>query len=215
MFPKHYDITTEGGDYYEICNRGIYVEGDVYLTPTNIQLLWDTLVEKATPANKIITFEELDPNNGLPILPNSDPDWTQFKNKELPNIIIKKGTPYQLSLNLQAGYLLLLSRGTSGKIYSFYPSLVYGTQQRVSSRMYIPQDNSLATQNGVYLTYMDEGKEELLAILTKQSLNLSWFSPKLSEVIHQLTRKSFIELFKNLEESLILPEIFHLTFDVY
>ncbi len=178
---------------------------------TSVQTLWDQLVKEAVPANQEIKLQELDPSNGLPISDHLD-FFVDFESET-----IKKDCPYRLSFHPnQSGYLLLLSKGTTGTIRSVIPSIGFGLSDKipaVNQTIYIPQNNTLAKDSKRNFTFQGVGQEKFLAIITKQPLNLSWSSFNFEEKVPTLKDNHGIELGEKLKQQ---PnrQIFYKTFQV-
>ncbi|MGD2154073.1 MAG: TIR domain-containing protein [Gemmatimonadales bacterium] len=72
------------------------------------------------------------------------------------------------------GYLLLLDEGPSGKIYCLCPSWFAPDTHLKAGRSYLPQEGS---QYDSFAVTGSPGREQLLAIITDESLDLDWMTP--------------------------------------
>jgi hypothetical protein len=161
--------------------------------------IWSRLVNQAWPGSQEIEMRKvMDPRA---------PDTS-----DLPKI--DKGKEYQCSLKFKMpGHLLLLGKD-SREVYCLCPSPGFApdTQLSDTGSMVLPQPGSRLAANGDYLSFSNLGTEAFLAVVTPESLGLSWAKSGGEDDYFTLTADSLVELYKTIDEQ--DSHLFYRAFEV-
>ena len=153
-----------------------------FVPPTDINRAWQDLRDKAEPTDKI---------------------WSENVKRDLvpPLKEIRLGSRIRLAMELdrQEGYLIVLDKGTSGKVYCLCPSSGFAPNPKFKQGVtfYLPQE-------GARLPYFSvagsEGQEEVLAIITDTPLDLEWLRVDSKTYALELTLEHLIQLLVQLNQ---------------
>ena len=128
------------------------------LTPDQ---LWEQLKDKATPTEKMgPVLVQRGPTLDMWTTPSQYPQYVPLESQ------------IRFEVNLESGgYLLLLEKGTSGKLWCLCPSFLAPQPHLPAGVATLPQEKSrqkLLTISGM------AGKEEIVALIAKESPPLNW-----------------------------------------
>lgn len=155
------------------------------IIPLTCEQLWQELWRQAKPTNKmqpILLNDKLQPVSLNPKL-LSDLEMGEAEIDETAPISIPLNSKIRLDINLeQAGYLLLLEKGTSGKLWCLCPSGFAPEWRHSGGRITLP----LASSRHRYFKLTGStGGEEIVAVITRNLPELDWL-PKPGEPLLQL-----------------------------
>ncbi|MBW4496188.1 MAG: DUF4384 domain-containing protein [Oscillatoria princeps RMCB-10] len=123
--------------------------------------LWEQLKDKATPTEKM-----------GPVLVQRGPTLDMWTTPSQYPQYVPLGSQIRFEVNLESGgYLLLLEKGTSGKLWCLCPSFLAPQPHQPAGVATLPQEKSrqkLLTISGM------AGKEEIVALIAKESPPLDW-----------------------------------------
>ncbi|NEO31713.1 MAG: DUF4384 domain-containing protein [Symploca sp. SIO3C6] len=151
--------------------------------------LWQQLWEQANPTNKIqpVLFPK-----PLPTLEMGEAEMSQEESLSFP-----LNSKIRLEVNLEsAGYLLLLEKGTSGKMWCLCPSGFAPQPQHSEGLVILPQYNS---RHRYFKLTGSPGEEEIVAVITKDMPGLDWL-PKPDEKLLQLREEHLMGLLDYLSD---------------
>ncbi|NEO98650.1 MAG: DUF4384 domain-containing protein [Symploca sp. SIO2E9] len=151
--------------------------------------LWQQLWEQANPTDKIqpVLFPK-----SLPTLEMGEAEMSQEESLSFP-----LNSKIRLEVNLEsAGYLLLLEKGTSGKIYCLCPSGFAPEPQHSGGLFILPQHN---TRHKSFKLTGSPGEEEIVAVIAKDVPGLDWL-PKPGEKLLQLREEHLMGLLDYLSD---------------
>ncbi|MEQ9357948.1 DUF4384 domain-containing protein [Coleofasciculus chthonoplastes] len=155
------------------------------IIPLTCEELWRELWGQAKPTNKmqpILLNDKLQP---VSLNPKrlSDLEMGEAEIDETAPISIPLNSKIRLDINLeQAGYLLLLEKGTSGKLWCLCPSGFAPEWRHSGGRITLP----LASSRHRYFKLTGStGWEEIVAVITRNLPELDWL-PKPGEPLLQL-----------------------------
>lgn len=155
------------------------------IIPLTCNQLWQELWGQAEPTNKmqpILLNDKLQPVLLNPKLPLGL-EMGEAEIDETAPISIPLKSKIRLDINLeQAGYLLLLEKGTSGKLWCLCPSGFAPEWRHSGGRITLP----LASSRHRYFKLTGStGWEEIVAVITRNLPELDWL-PKPGEPLLQL-----------------------------
>jgi hypothetical protein len=145
-----------------------------HLIPLNSEQLWQQLWETATPTNKM-----------KPVLlkPVSDLEMGEAEMAQEDSPCFRLNSRIRFEVNLDTpGYLLLLEKGTSGKMWCLCPSGFAPQARHRGGRVILPQAGS--GHSSFKLTGLP-GQEEIVAVVARDVPKLDWL-PKPGEKLLQL-----------------------------
>ncbi len=110
---------------------------------------------------------------------------------------VQVGSFIRFEVNLETpGYLLLLQKDTSGQLWCFCPSCFAPQPHLNTGKTTLPQEGSPITS---FPIEGEPGKEEIIAVLTKEVPALDWLRQENDEVL-KLEASHLIELLKYVTE---------------
>lgn len=141
--------------------------------------LWQQLWEKAIPTDKM-----------RPVLLNPQPVLTlgikETKLVETKPLSFPLGSKIRFEVNLDgAGHLLLLEKGTSGKMWCLCPSSFAPEQHPCAGWVTLPQ---VSSRHKYFKLTGLPGQEEIVGVITKEVPRLDWL-PKPGEPLLQLQER--------------------------
>lgn len=145
-----------------------------HLIPLTCDQLWQQLWETATPTDKL-----------KPVLLKSLPnlEMGEAEMTEEDSFSFRLNSKIRLEVNLDsAGYLLLLEKGTSGKMWCLCPSGFAPEPKHSGGWVRLPQASS---RHKYFKLTGSPGQEEIVAVITKDVPRLDWL-PKPGEPLLQL-----------------------------
>ncbi|MHC5861313.1 DUF4384 domain-containing protein [Nostoc sp.] len=172
-----------GLDWQDIAAFGEEAEPQE-LTP--LDNLWQQLQLLSSPTEQM----------GLVLVKEETLGW----GKNLPSRYEKSvqvGSFIRFEINLETpGYLLLLQKDTSGQLSCFCPSCFAPQPHLNTGKTTLPQEGSPMT---AFPVEGEPGKEEIIAVLTKEVPALDWLRQENDEVL-SLEASHLIELLKYVTE---------------
>ncbi|MEH1867832.1 MAG: DUF4384 domain-containing protein [Nostoc sp.] len=154
------------------------------LTP--LDKLWQQLQLLSSPTEQM----------GLVLVKEETLGW----GKNLPSRYEKSvqvGSFIRFEVNLETpGYLVLLQKDTSGQLWCFCPSCFAPQPHLNTGKTTLPQEGSPITS---FPIEGEPGKEEIIAVLTKEVPALDWLRQENDEVL-KLEASHLIELLKYVTE---------------
>ncbi|MBW4544733.1 MAG: DUF4384 domain-containing protein [Symplocastrum torsivum CPER-KK1] len=145
-----------------------------HLIPLTCDQLWQQLWETATPTDKLKPVL-LEPVSGL--------DMGEAEMTEEDSFSFRLNSRIRFEVNLDsAGYLLLLEKGTSGKMWCLCPSGFAPELKHLGGWVSLPQASS---RHKYFKLTGSAGQEEIVAVITKDVPRLDWL-PKPGERLLQL-----------------------------
>jgi hypothetical protein len=145
-----------------------------HLIPLTCDQLWQELWETATPTDKLKPVL-------LESLPNLDMGKAEMTEEDSFSFRLDSEIRFEVNLD-SAGYLLLLEKGTSGKMWCLCPSGFAPQARHPGGRVRLPQAGS---RHKYFKLTGSPGQEEIVAVLTKDVPRLDWL-PKPGEPLLQL-----------------------------
>jgi hypothetical protein len=145
-----------------------------HLIPLSCDQLWQQLWETATPTDKMkpVLLKSLSPL-----------DMGEAEMTEGDSFSFRLNSRIRFEVNLDsAGYLLLLEKGTSGKMWCLCPSGFAPEPKHSGGWVSLPQASS---RHKYFELKGSPGEEEIVAVLTKDVPRLDWL-PKPGERLLQL-----------------------------
>ena len=145
-----------------------------HLIPLTCDQLWQQLWKTATPTDKLkpVLLESL-----------SNLEMGEAEMTEEDSFSFRLNSRIRLEVNLDsAGYLLLLEKGTSGKMWCLCPSGFAPQAKHSGGWVSLPQASS---RHKYFKLTGSSGQEEMVAVITKDVPRLDWL-PKPSEPLLQL-----------------------------
>jgi len=145
-----------------------------HLIPLTCDQLWQQLWETATPTDKLkpVLLESL-----------SNLEMGEAEMTEEDSFSFRLDSEIRFEVNLDsAGYLLLLEKGTSGKMWCLCPSGFAPQARHSGGWVTLPQASS---RHKYFKLTGSPGQEEIVAVLTKDVPRLDWL-PKPGEPLLQL-----------------------------
>jgi len=145
-----------------------------HLIPLTCDQLWQQLWETATPTDKLkpVLLESL-----------SNLEMGEAEMREEDSFSFRLNSRIRLEVNLDsAGYLLLLEKGTSGKMWCLCPSGFAPEPRHPGGWVSLPQASS---RHKYFKLTGSPGQEEMVAVITKEVPRLDWL-PKPGEPLLQL-----------------------------
>jgi hypothetical protein len=145
-----------------------------HLIPLTCDQLWQQLWETATPTDKLkpVLLESL-----------SNLEMGEAEMTEEDSFSFRLNSRIRLEVNLDsAGYLLLLEKGTSGKMWCLCPSGFAPQAKHLGGWVSLPQASS---RHRYFKLTGTPGQEEIVAVITKDVPRLDWL-PKPGEPLLQL-----------------------------
>jgi len=145
-----------------------------HLIPLTCDQLWQQLWETATPTDKLkpVLLESLS---------NLDMGKAEMADDELFSFPLNSKIRFEVNLD-GAGYLLLLEKGTSGKMWCLCPSGFAPELRHSGGRVRLPQAGS---RHKYFELGGSPGEEEIVAVIAKDVPRLDWL-PKPGERLLQL-----------------------------
>jgi hypothetical protein len=134
-----------------------------HLIPLTCDQLWQQLWETATPTDKLkpVLLESV---SGL--------DMGKAEMAEVDSLCFPLNSKIRFEVNLDsAGYLLLLEKGTSGKMWCLCPSGFAPELRHSGGRVRLPQAGS---RHKYFELGGSPGEEEIVAVVTKDVPRLDW-----------------------------------------
>ena len=154
------------------------------LTP--LDNLWQQLQSLGAPTEQM----------GLVLVKEQTLGWM----KKIPSRYEKSvqvGSYIRFEVNLSTpGYLLLLQKDTSGQFWCFCPSCFAPQPHLDTGKTILPQEGSQMT---AFPVEGNPGKEEIIAVLTKELPRLDWLNQENDEVL-ELEASHLTELLKYVTE---------------
>lgn len=145
-----------------------------HLIPLTCGQLWQQLWETATPTDKLKPVLLKSP---LPL------EMGEAEMTEEDSFSFRLNTKIRLKVNLDsAGYLLLLEKGTSGKMWCLCPSGFAPQAKHLGGRVSLPQAGS---RHKYFELTGSPGEEEIVAVIAKDVPRLDWL-PQPGEPLLQL-----------------------------
>jgi hypothetical protein len=145
-----------------------------HLIPLTCDQLWQQLWETATPTDKLkpVLLEY------LPTLEMGEAEMT-----EEDSFSFRLNSRIRFEVNLDStGYLLLLEKGTSGKMWCLCPSGFAPELKHLGGWVSLPQASS---RHKYFKLTGSPGQEEMVAVMTKDVPRLDWL-PQPGEPLLQL-----------------------------
>jgi hypothetical protein len=145
-----------------------------HLIPLTCEQLWQQLWETATPTDKLkpVLLESL-----------SNLEMGEAEMTEEDSFSFRLNSRIRFEVNLDsAGYLLLLEKGTSGKMWCLCPSGFAPQAKHSGGWVSLPQASS---RHRYFKLTGSPGQEEIVAVITKDVPRLDWL-PKPGEPLLQL-----------------------------
>ncbi len=145
-----------------------------HLIPLTCDQLWQQLWETATPTDKLkpVLLESL-----------SNLEMGEAEMTEEDSFSFRLNSRIRFEVNLDsAGYLLLLEKGTSGKMWCLCPSGFAPEPKHSGGWVILPQASS---RHKYFKLTGSPGQEEIVMVITKDVPRLDWL-PKLGEPLLQL-----------------------------
>lgn len=145
-----------------------------HLIPLTCDQLWQQLWETATPTDKL-----------KPVLlkPVSSLEMGEAEMTEEDSFSFRLNSRIRFEVNLDsAGYLVLLEKGTSGKMWCLCPSGFAPEPKHSGGWVSLPQASS---RHKYFKLTGSPGPEEIVAVITKDVPRLDWL-PKPGEPLLQL-----------------------------
>jgi hypothetical protein len=145
-----------------------------HLIPLTCDQLWQQLWETATPTDKLkpVLLESL-----------SNLEMGEAEMTEEDSFSFRLNSRIRLEVNLDsAGYLLLLEKGTSGKMWCLCPSGFAPELKHLGGWVTLPQASS---RHKYFKLTGSPGQEEIVAVITKDVPRLDWL-PQPGEPLLQL-----------------------------
>jgi hypothetical protein len=145
-----------------------------HLIPLTCDQLWQQLWETATPTDKLkpVLLESL-----------SNLEMGEAEMTEEDSFSFRLNSRIRLEVNLDsAGYLLLLEKGTSGKMWCLCPSGFAPELKHLGGWVTLPQASS---RHKYFKLTGSPGQEEIVAVIAKDVPRLDWL-PKPGEPLLQL-----------------------------
>ncbi|MCP2727638.1 DUF4384 domain-containing protein [Limnofasciculus baicalensis] len=143
------------------------VERLIALPPLTLDQLWDLLVDNATKTDQM--KPEIANNLGM---------WN-------PAPKVPRGTPFHFVINLAtSGYLILLEKNPDQQIWCLSPSFLAPPSRLEAGQVKLP----LAYQDT--FTADSVGREQMLAIISQDKLNLDWLPREEDEPLEM--RKEYL-----------------------
>jgi hypothetical protein len=145
-----------------------------HLIPLTCGQLWQQLWETATPTDKLkpVLLESL-----------SNLEMGEAEMTEEDSFSFRLNSRIRFEVNLDgAGYLLLLEKGTSGKMWCLCPSGFAPELRHRGGWVSLPQASS---RHRYFKLTGSPGQEEIVAVITKDVPRLDWL-PKPGEPLLQL-----------------------------
>ncbi len=145
-----------------------------HLIPLTCDQLWQQLWETATPTDKLkpVLLESL-----------SNLEMGEAEMTEEDSFSFRLNSRIRLEVNLDsAGYLLLLEKGTSGKMWCLCPSGFAPEPRHPGGWVSLPQASS---RHKYFKLTGSPGQEEIVAVITKDVPRLDWL-PQPGEPLLQL-----------------------------
>lgn len=153
---------------------------------------WSKLQDKAEVTTNWLQFTPL--NNQ----PFDDRGLSIVLPEPKPKAKIMANTPYYMQLNLPHPnrYLLLFNRGLNTR-YCLCPSQAFAPINKLPrEKIKLPQDGAMCPD----IRFDDVRKEEFLAILVEEEVNLPWLVPSESNPAPEWNGEKLQELWKSLEK---------------
>ena len=145
-----------------------------HLIPLTCDQLWQQLWETATPTDKLkpVLLESL-----------SNLEMGEAEMTEEDSFSFRLNSRIRFEVNLDStGYLLLLEKGTSGKMWCLCPSGFAPEPKHFGGWVSLPQASS---RHKYFKLTGSPGQEEMVAVITKEVPRLDWL-PKPGEPLLQL-----------------------------
>ena len=145
-----------------------------HLIPLTCDQLWQQLWKTATPTDKLkpVLLESL-----------SNLEMGEAEMTEEDSFSFRLNSRIRFEVNLDsAGYLLLLEKGTSGKMWCLCPSGFAPEPKHSGGWVSLPQASS---RHRYFKLTGSPGQEEMVAVITKDVPRLDWL-PKPGEPLLQL-----------------------------
>jgi hypothetical protein len=145
-----------------------------HLIPLTCDQLWQQLWETATPTDKLkpVLLESL-----------SNLEMGEAEMTEEDSFSFRLNSRIRFEVNLDsAGYLLLLEKGTSGKMWCLCPSGFAPEPKHAGGWVSLPQASS---RHKYFKLTGSPGQEEMVAVITRDVPSLDWL-PKPGEPLLQL-----------------------------
>jgi len=162
--------------------------------------LWETLREKAAS-----------PPYWLCFTPESDRGMVGPIGKK-PVIDVNVRYYMHIELDCDQEHLLLLNRGLDTK-YVVCPSQAFAPVNRlIEKKMIMPQQGAMCEEDKIKFDAV--GKEEFLAIVLEESLDLPWLTHNQEELCPEWDSQLFNQLWTSLAESGRNWQVFYRSFDV-
>lgn len=134
-----------------------------HLIPLTCDQLWQQLWETATPTDKVKPVLLKSP---LPL------EMGEAEMTEEDSFSFRLNSRIRFEVNLdRVGYLLLLEKGTSGKMWCLCPSGFAPELKHLGGRVSLPQASS---RHKYFKLTGSPGQEEIVAVITKDVPRLDW-----------------------------------------
>jgi hypothetical protein len=160
-----------------------------HLIPLTCDQLWQQLWETATPTDKLkpVLLESL-----------SNLEMGEAEMTEEDSFSFRLNSRIRFEVNLDsAGYLLLLEKGTSGKMWCLCPSGFAPELKHLGGWVSLPQASS---RHKYFKLTGSPGQEEIVAVIAKDVPRLDWL-PKPGEPLLQLREGHLTGLLEYLNHS--------------
>lgn len=136
------------------------------ILPLTCDQLWQQLWEKATHSDKMKPVL-------VPSVATLDMGGAEIADDDKPSVPVKSRIYFQVPLE-KAGYLLLLEKGTSGKMYCLSPSGGYAPNPHLPAGVVnLPM---LGARRRYFQLDDKPGTEEMVAVIAKDKPTLDWLS---------------------------------------
>lgn len=182
--------------FIEICSELNLNWQDIALSPseeeetqklTPLDKLWQQLETLGSPTEQM----------GLVLVKEETLGW-RWQTPSRYEKSVSLGSHIRFEINLESsGYLLLIQKDTSGKVWCFCPSCFASQPQLDTGRTIVPQEGSPMTS---FPIEGDSGKEHILAVITKDAPTLDWL-PQGSDTPLQLEESHLWQLLEFVNES--------------
>jgi hypothetical protein len=170
-----------------------------YLIPLTCDQLWQQLWETATPTDKM-----------KPVLLESLPtlDMGEVETAEAQILSFSLDSKIRFEVNLdRAGYLLLLEKGPSGKIWCLCPSSNFAPKpQHPGGRVSFPQAGSRQK----YFELDRPGQEEIVAVIAKDVPRSDWL-PKPGKPLGEGNLARLLEYLNHCQDCQVLRMAYRVT----
>ncbi|MBW4629028.1 MAG: DUF4384 domain-containing protein [Brasilonema octagenarum HA4186-MV1] len=155
------------------------------LTP--LDELWQQLQTLGSPTEKM----------GLVLVKEETLAWS-WRTPSPYEKSVRVGSHIRFEVNLETpGYLLLLQKDTSGQLWCFCPSCFAQEPQLETGKTRLPQEGSPLKS---FPIEGDPGKEQMLAVITKEAPTLDWL-PQGSDEPLQLEESHLIRLLEYVNQT--------------